>query len=198
MNWAIQKIRACYDWTMKWAEHPKGIYALGLLALTESIFNPIPVDPFIVAMGAARPKKALHFAFVGTFFSVLGGVLGYFLGMWFWEATQDLFFSFVISTANFEYVMKAFQENAFLSIFAASFTPIPFKVFTVAGGVAQISFVAFLSAATIGRGLRFFILGGLLYFWGPSIRDFIDKYFEKLTIALFVVVLIAVVAAKLI
>lgn len=176
--------RRVYDWTMRWAEHPKGTYALALLSAIEGIFCPIPIDPFLLAMCAARPKKSLFYSGVASIFSVLGGSIGYFLGLWAWSLFSPFFFQYLFSPSAFDQVISMFNNNAFLAIFLASFTPIPYKVFAVAGGVAQIDFWTFLLASLIGRSMRFFTMGIMLYFWGPPIRNFIERNFEKLTVAL--------------
>jgi membrane protein YqaA with SNARE-associated domain len=181
---------------MDWAQHPYGTYALCSLSAIESIFFPIPVDPILVAMGASRPKRALYYAFLTSLFSVLGALGGYYLGAAFWEVSQDLFFRFVFNKESFELVLAQFQENAFLAIFLAGFTPIPFKVFTIAAGVASLPLLPFIAGATIGRSLRFFLIGGLLFFFGPTIKDYIDRYFEKLTLFLGVAVIIGFIVYK--
>lgn len=178
MKW----MRDLYHWVLRWADHRHNTKALAVIATIESIFFPIPVDALLLAMGTSRPKLGIKYAFIATSFSVLGGLAGYALGAIFWEATSQFFFQYVFSEQMFEVVMQKFRENAFGSIFVASFTPIPFKVFTVAGGAAELSLVSFTTAAILGRGMRFFLLGGLFYYFGEKIRSFIEQYFEKLIV----------------
>lgn len=189
-------IRQLYDWCMDWAEHKYGPWALALLATIESIFFPIPVDPVLIAMGAAKPKKAIYYATIATAFSVGGGVLGYLLGFWFWDATQGFFFQYVFPEETFNLVLEKFRANAFWAIFLAGFTPIPFKVFTVAAGVAALAWPPFLAGALLGRGIRFGLFGVLLFFFGPSIRRFIDQYFERLTLAVALLIILGLVVYK--
>ncbi len=181
--------RKLYDWTLKWAEHQKSVYALSLLAMAESIFFPVPADVLLMVMGAAKPKKALSYGIICSLSSVLGGVFGYLIGYMAWQAVDGFFLTYVFSPELFQKVGMLYEENAFWSVFTAAFTPIPFKVFTVAAGVFEISFLPFLLAASLGRPLRFMIVSGLLYFFGASIKDFVDKYFNLVTIA-FTVLLI--------
>ena len=177
-------IRALYEWTLKWADHPRSVWALGALSTVEGIFFPIPVDPFLIAMGASRPKKALKFAMIAALTSVIGGCIGYSLGFWFWETAQGFFHQYVFSAKQLKVVTDQFNDNAFVAIFLASFTPIPYKVFAISAGIAKISISTFIFASIVGRSLRFLVIGALLYKWGPSIKENIEKYFNQLTYAL--------------
>ena len=175
-------LRRLYHWVLRWSDHRHNTKALGVIAFTEASFFPIPPDPLLMTMGASKPKKALHYALITTLSSVAGGLFGYLVGFLFWEATQGLFYQFVFSEEMFMLVVEKFKENTFFSIFLASFTPIPFKVFTVAGGVASVPLVPFILASLLGRGLRFAIVGGLIYFFGKPIMGFVERHFENLTI----------------
>jgi membrane protein YqaA with SNARE-associated domain len=186
MKW----IRQLYHWTLRWAEHKRSVYALSLLAFTESIFFPIPPDVLLMVMGAARPKRALYFGFICSVFSILGGIGGYFLGAMAWHLVQDFFFQFVFSPELFKKVGEVYEQNAFWAVFTAAFTPIPFKVFTVAAGAFQISFTPFILGAAVGRPLRFMMVSTLLYFYGAPVRVWVEKYFDLLTIG-FTLLLIA-------
>ncbi len=181
-------IRRLYDWTLHWADTRWGPAALGVLAFTESSFFPVPPDPLLMALALGKPKKSLHFALLCTACSVVGGVLGYFIGMYLWQAVDQLFFQYVpgFTEKNFRYVEGKYQENAFLAIFAAAFTPIPYKVFTVASGVFQTGLAVLVSASVLGRGMRFFLVAGLLRWIGEPAKHFIDRYFNTLTVAFFV------------
>lgn len=184
------QLRRMYRWVMSWSTHPHGVKALGFVAAIEAIFFPVPVDPLLVAMGVGRPKKALYFAGVAAFWSVMGGVLGYAIGYFMWDQWQGLFYEYVFSPAKMGIVLQKFNENAFVAIFLASFTPIPFKVFTIAAGVGNLSWLPFLSGAILGRGLRFYIIGAVIHKFGDEARHIIDKHFQKLTIAVGVVVVL--------
>ena len=187
-------LRKLYDWVMKWADHPQGVRFLALLAFVESIFFPIPVDPFIIAMGTAKAKKALWYGMIASLCSVFGGAFGYLLGFMFWDVTGEFFFHYIISEDKFALVMEKFNDNAFWSMFLAGFTPIPFKVFTIAAGVAKIDLLPFFFGSLISRSLRFCFIGSMLYFYGSKIRSFIESYFEKITLgAGIIIVLILVV-----
>jgi membrane protein YqaA with SNARE-associated domain len=171
-----------YDWVMKWASHKYNTAALGAISFMEASFFPIPPDPLLAAMGAAKPKSSLWYATVTTITSVLGGLFGYVIGYFFWQATQGFFLTYVFKPELFQKVTGMYEEHVFLSVFLASFTPIPFKIFTVAGGVAQVSLIPFILAALIGRGARFFMVGAVMYFFGPPVMKLVEKHFELMTI----------------
>lgn len=182
-------LRETYEWTLKWAEHRRSVHALSALAFAESIFFPVPADVLLMVMGAAKPKRALYYGAVCSFASVLGGVAGYLLGHLAWEVVDAFFFNFVFSEATFNKVGVLFEQNAFWAIFTAAFTPIPFKVFTVAAGAFEISFIPFILGAVVGRPLRFMLVSALLYFFGAPVRAYVEKYFNVLSV-LFAVLLV--------
>jgi membrane protein YqaA with SNARE-associated domain len=188
---ALGSVRWLYDWVLHWAKTAHAQAALFLIAFAEASFFPVPPDVLLIAMGVGSPKKSFRFAAICTAGSVLGGLLGYAIGWGFWQATSQWFFDFVpgFSPEIFEKVKGLYQDNAFWAVFTAGFTPIPFKIFTIAAGVTSISIPGFVLAATISRSLRFFIVGGLLWFMGPKVEAWIDKYFNQLSIA-FTVLLI--------
>ena len=173
---ASDLLRGLYDWVEKWAQTPYSLHALFLIAVAESAFFPVPPDILLIAMGVSQSKRSLWFAFVCTVGSVMGGALGYAMGWGFWSALDTLFFNYVpgFTPELFEKVTQVYQEAAFPAIFTSAFT--------ITAGVAQINFGVFIFASILGRGLRFFIVGGLLFFFGPKIKDLIDKYFEKLAL----------------
>jgi membrane protein YqaA with SNARE-associated domain len=177
-------LRYLYDLGLKWADHKHKHKVMALVAFTESSFFLIPPDALIIGMGVSNPKSSYWNALNATFFSVLGGLFGYWIGMTAWDVVSPYFFQFVFSEAKFNTAIKGFQENGFLALFIGSFTPIPFKAFTVAGGVANLNLLPFVTGALVGRASRYFLLASLFYFFGAPIRTFVDKYFEKITIAI--------------
>lgn len=177
-------IRRLYNWVLELADHPHAQPALFLIAFAEATFFPIPPDVLLLAMAVAAPTRALRFALICTAGSVAGGVVGYLIGWGLWAQLDTLFYQYIpgFTEEKFELMAQKFADNTFLTIFTAGFTPIPFKIFTVTAGAALVPFLAFLVGATISRTLRFFILAGLIRLWGPGIRDWIDRYFNLLTI----------------
>jgi len=181
--------RRLYDWVVGWAEHPAGLWALFVLAFVESSFFPIPPDVLLLALAFAKPKKAFKYALVCTVGSVLGGMLGYAIGLGFWHVVGDFFFAYIISAKAFETVGKLYETYTFWAVFTAGFTPIPYKVFTIAAGVFQIPFVGFLLASVLGRAGRFFLVGTVIFFFGERARTFIERHFGLFTI-LFTIALV--------
>ncbi len=185
MKW----VRRLYDWVLHWAETPYGTPALGLLAFAESSFFPPPPDPLLIALALSKPKRAFFYAAVCSSASVIGGLAGYAIGAAAWHLVGDTFFSYLgpigFTPENFETVRMSYEANAFLAIFAAGFTHIPYKVFTVAAGVFSISLGPFFIASVLSRSARFFTVAALIRYFGPSIKRIIDRYFSLLTIVFF-------------
>ncbi|MFQ5901717.1 MAG: YqaA family protein [Thermodesulfobacteriota bacterium] len=203
----VNPVRKIYDWVLKWAETPYGVPALALLAFSESCFFPIPPDVLLIAMAISVPKKALKYALICSVFSVLGGMAGYLIGWGMWELVGDFFLKYVFSPLEhnidrgrelFQIVQLKYQTNAFFAIFTAAFTPIPYKIFTIAAGVFGVKFFTLVTASAIGRSMRFFIVAGLIYFLGPSIKGFIDKYFNILTIVFTIILVVGFLAVYMI
>jgi membrane protein YqaA with SNARE-associated domain len=189
--------RRLYDWALSWAHWKWSGLALFLLAFAESSFFPVPPDVLQIALTLERRKRAFFYAFVSTIGSVLGGMLGYAIGWGAWEAVSEFFFRHLISQGAFHKVEELYQQHDFWAVFVAAFTPIPYKVFTIAAGVFHISLPMFILASAVGRAGRFFLVAGLLYLFGPPVRTFIEKYFNLLTLVGAVMVITAVAIARL-
>jgi membrane protein YqaA with SNARE-associated domain len=176
-------VRRLYDWVLHWAQTPYGPLALGILSFAEASFFPIPPDPLLMALCLGAASRSLRFAAIATGASVAGGVLGYFLGAVAWQFLGDFFFAFVpgVSPEAFEGIREFFIRYDFWAVFLAGLTLIPYKVFTLSAGVFRINFPVFVLASVLSRGLRFFLVAGLIYKFGPPISRFIDKYFNLLT-----------------
>lgn len=185
LNW----VRRLYDWVLHWAATPYGLWALAVLAFAESSFFPVPPDVLLMALCLGAPLRSLTFAAVCAVFSILGGAFGYLIGAFMWDQVSGFFLGYVFRQELFDRVASLYQENAFWAVLTASVTPIPYKVFTIAAGVFRIDFVQFILASVVGRSARFFAIAALIYFFGPPVREFIDKYFNLLSIA-FVILLI--------
>jgi membrane protein YqaA with SNARE-associated domain len=183
-------IRRLYDWTIHWAEKPHSTWALFILAFCESSFFPIPPDVLLIALAVALPAKSFKYALVCSVGSVLGGCFGYFIGYQFFEYVGKPIISFYNIADIFNAVSTQYQNNAFSAIAVAGFTPIPYKVFTIAAGVCKINIFTLLIASALSRSARFFMVAGLFYLFGPKIKTFIEKYFNILSI-IFVILLIS-------
>jgi membrane protein YqaA with SNARE-associated domain len=189
-------LKRLYNWVLSWAETRYGVPALSIVAFLESSLFPLPPDPLLIALCIGAPSRSLWFATVCSIASVLGGLLGYLIGWGVWEIVSDFFFKYVFSIDSFLYVSKKYQENAFLAVLGAAFTPIPYKVFTVSAGVFKVNPLTFILASIIGRSARFFLEGALIYLFGFKIKDFIDKYFNPLVTAFFLLVVIGFIIVK--
>jgi membrane protein YqaA with SNARE-associated domain len=189
-------LRKLYNWVLHWAETRYAIPALILVAFAESSFFPIPPDPLLMALCLGIPKRSLMYAAVCSLASVVGGLFGYYIGWGIWEIVDDFFLTYVFSSDAFLYVSRKYEQNAFLAILGAAFTPIPYKVFTVAAGVFKIDIFTFILASAIGRSARFFIEGGLIYFFGVGIKTFIDKYFNILVTLFFILLVLGFLVVK--
>jgi membrane protein YqaA with SNARE-associated domain len=180
-----------YDWVLRWAAHRHAQTALFVMSLAEASFFPIPPDVLLIAMSVAKAKKALRFALICSLGSIVGGMLGYVIGLGFWELVSNLFYKWVpgFTPEVYERVAGLYDRWNFWIVFAAGFTPIPYKVFTICAGVAQINFLIFLLASAISRSARFFLVAGLIRWLGPRVLPFIEKHLGWLTL-LFVVLLV--------
>ena len=184
-------IRRLYDWVLSWADTPYGTPALFILAFMESSFFPIPPDVLQIALSASKPRRSFWYATVSLIGSVSGAFLGFLIGYVFWAATQDFFFNYVpgFTEELFGKVKGYYHDNAFLAIFTAAFTPIPYKIFTIAAGVCKLSLITLIGASIVGRGMRFYLVAAVMYFFGPTVKRWIEKYFDILSIV-FTVLLI--------
>ena len=182
-------IRACYDWTINWAKTKYASWALFLIAFAESSFFPVPPDVLLIPMVIAERKKWFQIAIICSVGSVLGALLGYFIGYQFYELIGQTIVDLYNLQSAVDIVSAKYHEHAFIAIFTAAFTPIPFKVFTIVAGLVKISVTTLIVASAIGRSARFFIVAILLRLFGEKIQYFIEKYFNLLTI-IFVVLLI--------
>jgi membrane protein YqaA with SNARE-associated domain len=180
----MRLVRRLYDWVLHWAETPYGGPALFLLALVESSIFPVPPDVLLIALCIALPSRAWRFALLASAGSVLGGLIGYGIGWGAWSFVDTFFFDYIpgFTPAVFERVQGLFAEYDFWVVFTAGFTPIPYKVITIGSGVFNINLLVFFVASLVSRSLRFFLVAWLLHRYGTGMRDFIDRYFNLLSI----------------
>ena len=198
----MQWVRRLYDWTLHWAETPYAVPALFVLAFAEASVFPIPPDVLLLALALGQPRRAPWFVLVCTVGSVLGAVGGWAIGAGLWAAmgTDPACPQYAGGAWLFEHVpgfgcevfgrvQQLYADNAVVALLTAAFTPIPFKVFTIAAGVAHIPLLTLVLTSIVGRGARFLLLGGLVYLFGRQVRGFIERRFEVLTVV-FAVLLI--------
>lgn len=175
-------LRRMYDWVLSYAHSRYGMLALLILAFTESSFFPIPPDVLLIALALGAPRKAFLFALVATVGSVLGGVAGWWIGHAVYETVGQPIVEFYHAEAKFQHVQGLYQSNAFAAIAIAGFTPIPYKVFTIAAGVFGVPLSTLIVSSVLSRGARFLLVAGMIYFLGDRVRVFIEKYFDALTL----------------
>ena len=185
----MNQLRKLYDWVLHWAETPYAVPALIILAFAESSFFPIPVDVLLIAMALSIPKYSFRYAAYTSLFSVLGGIGGYIIGYYFMQYIGNLIIGFYGYEDHYNALAQTFQEHNFIAILVAALTPIPYKVFTITAGAANANFMEFMGASILGRSLRFFAVSALIYYFGERIKDFIDRYFNFLSI-IFAVLLV--------
>ena len=178
--------RRLYDWMMKMAEHPKAVWALSAVSFAESSFFPLPPDIMLIPMVLARRAKAFVYASWASVSSVLGGILGYAIGYFLFEAIGKPVLDFYGYGGKFSSFAAQYNEWGAWIVLMAGLTPFPYKVITIASGVTGLSFMTFMLASVVARSIRFFAVAALLYWFGPQIRRFIEKYFGLVTLIFFI------------
>jgi membrane protein YqaA with SNARE-associated domain len=182
-------MRRAYDWMMRMAASRRAPWALAFVSFIESSFFPIPPDVMLIPMVLSRRQEAWWYATIATVASVFGGLLGYTIGYYFYDAIGLPILKFY----GREHALDAFIEFVHTygvpAVIIKGATPIPFKVVTIAAGVAKMDLPAFIGASIIARAMRFYLVAGLLYFFGEPIREFIERRLMLVT-TVFVVVLV--------
>lgn len=189
-------IRRLYDWVLSWAETPYGSWALFLLAFSESSFFPIPPDVLLIALAVAIPNKSFKYALICSLGSVLGGCFGYLIGWKFMALIGNRIVELYGLTPQVETIEILYNKYDAWAVGIAGFTPIPYKVFTISAGVFQINFLVFVIASLVSRSARFFLVGGLIYTFGPQIQRFIDNYFNLLATTFTVLLVVGFIIIK--
>ena len=179
-------LKKTYNWTLEKAQHKNAKWYLSLISFAESSFFPIPPDVLLIPMALASKAKALFYAFICTLFSVLGGILGYAIGYFFFNSVGIYIVELYHLENSFNIFEDYYKEFGILIVLGAGITPFPYKFITIASGVFGLNIFLFIIVSIIGRGLRFYLIAILLYFFGEKIKLFIDKYFNILTIVFFI------------
>lgn len=182
-------LRSLYDWTMDKAAHPHAVWWLAFFCFIESSFFPIPPHPLLGLMCLAEPKKAIRFAIVATVSSVLGGLFGYAIGFFLYEAVGAWMIGILGLTESFPVAACYIREQGALAVFFAAGTPVPFKLMTITAGFIEMNLLTFTLAALAGRALIFMVVGVLFQLLGAPIKAIIDKYLGWVT-TLFVVLVV--------
>ncbi len=168
-----------YDLVLSWAGHRYASWYLAAMSFAESSFFPIPPDVMLAPMALARPARAWRYAAITTAASVLGGVFGYLIGMFAFEFIEPLLHQFGY-WQTFQTAVEWFAVWGFWIVLLAGFSPIPYKVFTIAAGTVGMVFIPFLLASIIGRGGRFFLVAGLIWWGGERMNSLLRRYVDRL------------------
>jgi membrane protein YqaA with SNARE-associated domain len=169
-----------YEWTMRWAEHKFAPRMLAILTFAESVFFPIPPDVLLAPMVLAKPDKAWSYATLTTVASILGGSVGYLLGYYMFEPWIQPAITAMNKQESFDAVVLWFEQWGIWVIFIAGFSPIPYKLFTVSAGFLQMAFLPFFIASAIGRGMRFFLVAGIIRWGGAPMEQKIRQWVDTL------------------
>lgn len=182
-------LRRLYDWTLGLAAHRRATPALGFISFIESSVFPIPPDVMLIPMILADRQRAFRLALIATIFSVLGGFAGYAIGVFLYDQVAEPLIQLYGYGHAFADFSEGYTEHGGWAVFVFGVTPFPYKVITIASGVTRLDLLTFLIASLAARGLRFFIVATLLWYFGEPIRAFIERYLGPLFI-LFVICLI--------
>lgn len=187
----MKVFQPCYDLAIRWSRHPHASRYLGGLSFAESMFFPIPPDVMLAPMSLSQPTRAWYFAMLTTLMSVIGGIAGYFLGYFAFEAWLQP----VIESAGYQpkldKAMQWFTDYGVWIVFVAGFSPIPYKVFTISAGFLQMAFLPFVLASAVGRGARFFLVAALMRWGGAAMEAKLRQYVEILGWAVVVLAVLA-------
>ena len=193
----IPWFRQIYDRSLLWVQSPSGIWALFLIAVAESSFFPIPPDVFLIVMCISVPRKSFRYAAVCAAGSVIGGVIGYGLGLGFMDTIGVKILEWYGLHDKYEVVQNLYQQYDALAVGAAGFTPLPYKLFTITAGAFKINFVTFVLVSIAARSARFFLVAAFIFKFGAPVRHFIDRYFNLLSILFFILLIGGFLVVKL-
>ena len=191
-------LRQIYNWTLSLAERKFSGLWLGLLSFAEASFFPIPPDVLLIPLCLGKMKKAFKFAFICSIASVLGGIAGYAIGAFAWDELSGLFFQYIpgFTPEKFDKLKSWYEEWGWPLVFIAGFSPIPYKIFTVASGVLGMALWPFILASAVSRSARFFLVAFLLAKVGEPMKEKIDKHFNLLALLFGVLLIGGIVVLK--
>jgi len=188
----VQLFETIYHRMMRYSRHRYAPYYLSLLSFVESFILPFPPpDVMLAPMSLSRPSLAMRFAALTLLFSVLGGLVGYLIGAFLFDQVEPYIIEWGYQ-ARFETVTIWFEQWGFWAVLVAGFSPVPYKIFTIAAGVLNLAIIPFVLASIIGRGARFFILAWCLAKFGPAIEPRLVRYIEYIGWAIVAILLLAI------
>jgi len=189
-------LKRLYDYCMDWIAGPYGAWTLFIIAFVESSFFPIPPDVFLIAMCIAAPTRAFKYALICAAGSVLGGMFGYGLGLFFMESVGQHIIALYGLEDKFVRVQELYQRYDAWAVGAAGFTPLPYKLFTITAGAFEINFITFVLASIVSRSARFFLVAAIIWKFGIPVKAYIDKYFNIITIVFMILLIGGFVLVK--
>jgi membrane protein YqaA with SNARE-associated domain len=178
-----------YNKTLLWSGHRHAPYYLASVSFIESFIFPIPPDVMLISMGLAMPKRSWHYALIATLCSVIGGILGYMIGMY----AMDILQPYILASSfapSYHRIVSWFEHSNIWLVVLAGFTPFPYKIFTITAGAMDVPFLPFVLGSLIGRGSRFFLVSGLFYFFGARLESRIRRYIDWLGWVILAIILI--------
>jgi len=191
-------IKAVYNWTIKLSATRYALWALAIVAFAESSFFPIPPDILLIPLIIAKPKNAYLIALIAMIASVLGGGLGYYIGLKLYETVGIIIINFYHAHQSFLEFQAQFNKYGAAAVLFAGVTPFPYKIITISSGIAGMPIYQFFIFSVIARGARFFIIAILLRLYGESIRNFIERHLNLLFIAFMVLLVFGFLLIKVI
>jgi membrane protein YqaA with SNARE-associated domain len=191
-------LRRLYDWTMDLAAHKRASWGLSAVSFIESSVFPIPPDVLLIPMVLAERRKAWFYALLCTVASVLGGILGYGIGLFAFEQIGQPMLELYGYAEKFSTFQDKYAEWGAWAVFIAGITPFPYKVITILSGVAALNPVVFIVASILARGIRFFLVAGVLWKFGEPMREFIERRLGLLTVVFCALLVGGFVLAKFI
>lgn len=192
----IKQLRRLYDYIIELSATPKAVYALAFVSFIESSIFPIPPDVMLIPMMLANRQKAFFYAFICTISSVLGGIAGYYIGAVFYETIGHFIISLYGYEDGFTRFTELYNAHGAWIVGMGGVTPFPYKIITILSGITHMDLFAFTLISIGARGVRFFALAFLLWFFGDRIKTFIDKYFGLLTLLFFGIIILGFLAIK--
>jgi membrane protein YqaA with SNARE-associated domain len=189
--------RALYDRMLSWSTHRHAPYYLAGVSFVESSFFPIPPDVMLIPMVLSRPLKVWEYAFITTLFSILGGLFGYVIGYFAFEWIAAPFIQWMGYESAYQSVVSLFADYGIWIIILAGFTPIPYKLFTIAAGMTHMALLPFIVGSIIGRAMRFFLVALLVSRFGKRVESIALKYIEWIGWLMILCVILGVIVYKL-
>jgi membrane protein YqaA with SNARE-associated domain len=191
-------IRRLYDWTLSLSERKTSAGWLAGISFAEASFFPIPPDVLLIPLCLGAVRKALKFALICSIASILGGITGYCIGAFAWDNTAQYFYDYIpgFKESGFEKIKAWYGEYGVLIVFLAGFSPIPYKIFTVASGALGMAFFPFVLASAVSRSARFFLVALLIAKFGEPMKEKIDRHFNLLALVFGILLVGGFVAVK--